>query len=185
MKRKSRKKIEENVQENTSKIRTLLSPFSYQKPQTLPDSPIEGRLIPSEIIGKRKEYSMNDLLDIESSEIDQDNDLSFTEPLDTQEVLYDERNYDDNNAWESFMEVEPNVCEPLDLNLEPNTSIENTNTGALSANQPVSPPNPSLKDQNFSNSEALADKKTLVNVESLPDCKTRKNEIRNLLMDLF
>lgn len=101
---------------------------------------------------------MDDLLEIESSSsLDQNNDLLSIERHDTQEILYDEKVYDDNNAWESFIEPKP-----APTHFEPDI-IADQQSQALKANHDVS--------------------KNPVGIS--PVSSSRKNEIRDLLMDLF
>jgi hypothetical protein len=127
-------------------------------------------VIPSDVIRKRREYSMDDLLDIESSSQRQNQDLPSTEPR-----LYDEAGYDDNNVWESFLEIS---AEPVDKK-------ENRLSDKLKDD--VAFPEDVKSDQddifNVKNDEISNQP---VNVSQVgPTSTLKKNEIRDLLMDLF
>ena len=127
-------------------------------------------VIPSDVIRKRREYSMDDLLDIESSSQGQNQDLPSTEPR-----LYDEAGYDDNNVWESFLEIS---AEPVDKK-------ENRLSDKLKDD--VAFPEDVKSDQddifNVKNDEISNQP---VNVSQVgPTSTLKKNEIRDLLMDLF
>jgi hypothetical protein len=114
---------------------------------------------------------MDDLLDIESS---QENNQDFTaEPHDTIEVLYDEGGYDDNNAWESFMEKK------RDSEYFP----ENVKTSETPVEQFPEDKFDHTHGMNATNS-AVSIQKTAIS-PILSTATGKKNEIRDLLMDLF
>jgi hypothetical protein len=127
-------------------------------------------VIPSDVIRKRREYSMDDLLDIESSSQGQNQDLPSTEPR-----LYDEAGYDDNNVWESFLEIS---AEPVDKK-------ENLLSDKLKDDVAFPEDVKSDQDDIFNVKNDIISNQP-VNVSQVgPTSTLKKNEIRDLLMDLF